>query len=445
MEAQKEKALGLAKELMTFIQEAPSMFHTIEGIKKELAAADFQPLKEGQAWSLTRGGRYYVTRNDSSLIAFTVGEDLEEAHFQLTASHSDSPTFKLKSEALLQGPGPYTRLNVEGYGGMIDASWLDRPLSLAGRVMVDTPEGLTARLVDLDEDLLIIPNAPIHFNRSVNSGYEFNHQRDLIPLYSTTKLDRAAFEERIAEAAGVRADQILSRDLFLVNRQAPALIGPDQALVGSPKLDDLQCAFAALRGFLAGHNPSWINVYACFDNEEVGSNTKQGALSTFLKDSLTRILAALGYPAESYYQAVARSFLVSCDNAHAFHPNRPDFYDEGNRVFLNEGVVIKENASQSYTSDAFSQAVFKKICAKAAVPCQHFANRSDVRGGSTLGNLSNTQVSLHAVDIGLAQLAMHSAYETCGSLDTLYAVQALECFYSTNIQIDGASGARFLD
>ena len=248
----------------------------------------------------------------------------------------------------------------------------------------------------------------------------------------------------IASELGVAKEDILGKDLFLVNRQPGTIWGYGDEFISSPKLDDLQCAFVSLEAFLQAENEKTVNVYCCFDNEEVGSNTKQGAMSTFLQDVLHRIHAGLGKSLEDYYRAVAASFLVSCDNAHAVHPNHPEKTDAVNCAWMNKGIVIKESANQKYTTDAFSRAVFTALCQQADVPVQNFANRSDSAGGSTLGNLSNTQVSVHAVDIGLPQLAMHSCYETAGVKDIDYAIRGLKKFYETNIQIEEAEAVSFL-
>ena len=434
---------SLSRELLDFIRKSSSMFHAVDTIQTAFKEAGFQEVKEGEEWKLELGKTYYLNRNGSSVLAFRLPKVMDVPHFQIAASHTDSPTFKLKSKPILEGPDGYLRLDVEGYGGMIDSTWFDRPLTLAGRCLVETQEGVESRLVYIDKDLLVIPNAPIHFNRQVNKGYEFNHQRDLIPFFSAGACKAEDFYAMLGQSLGVRPDKILATDLFLVNRAQPALLGWKEEMVGSPKLDNLQCAFASMKAFIGAKNPGAINVYASFDNEEVGSLTKQGAMSTFLKDSLRRIILALGLGEADYQMALAKSFLVSCDNAHALHPNRADLYDPINRVYMNKGIVIKENAAQSYTTDAFSQAVFKKICQQAGVPVQNFANRSDLPGGGTLGNISNVQVSLHSVDIGLAQLAMHSAYETGGIKDTAYMIRALEEFYSTVIRIQGAQSASF--
>lgn len=416
------------EELLKFIKDSPSMFHTIETISKELKAAGFQYLPETRGWELKAGGAYYTTRNGSSLIAFKIGEEIKDLHFQITASHSDSPTYKIKHLPELEGAGGSLRLDVEGYGGMIDSSWFDRPLSVAGRVVVQEGNQICSRLINFDRELLLIPNVAIHFNRQINQGYAYNRQVDLCPLFSAGELKKGAFDALVAKELGVKPEQILGKDLYLVNRQDGKLWGAAEEFVSAPKLDDLECAYTSLRGFLEAENKESVNVYCCFDNEEVGSGTKQGALSTFLSDVLHRISDQ-----ERYYQAVAASFLVSCDNAHAVHPNHPEKTDAINCCFLNKGIVIKESANQKYTTDAVGRAVFTAICERAGVPHQTFANRSDSPGGSTLGNLSNTQVSLNAVDIGLAQLAMHSSYETAGSKDVAYGIRALKAFYETNL------------
>lgn len=435
-----------AEELVEFIAACPSMFHTAATACERLEAEGFTRLAEGEAWQLEAGGSYYVERNGSSVIAFMVGASATAAdayHFQIAAAHSDSPTFKLKAIPELDGPGGARRLAVEAYGGMLDYTWFDRPLSLAGRVMVRTEHGVESRLVAPDRDLAIIPSLAIHLDRDQNKAFSPNRARDLFPLISAGELDEGAFEEYIAREAGVDAADILGFDLFLVNRVPGRVWGAANEFVSSAKLDDLMCAFMSLRAFLSAKNDGAVTVWCCFDNEEVGSGTKQGAMSTFLPDVLTRVTSALGLSAEDYRRALAKSMLVSCDNAHAVHPNRPDLYDGTNRCVMNGGIVVKEAANQHYCTDAFSRAVFAGICEKAGVPVQTFANRSDMAGGSTLGNLSNMQASMHAVDVGCAQLAMHSAYETAGARDVTLARQALKAFYEADLRIDGASSARW--
>ena len=423
--------MEILKDLMNFLDSSVTMFHAINECEKVLKDSGYIYLPENEKWNI-RAGKYYTKRNSSSLIAFDIANG--DYHFQISAAHSDSPTFKLKDRPIIES-NSYLKLNVEAYGGMIDATWLDKPLTLAGRVMVDTGCGIETRLLYIDKDLLIIPNVPIHFNREINKGFAFNNQVDMLPVFSAGNLSEADFDKMLAKELGVKPEAILAKDLYLVNRQKATVIGYDNELISSGRLDDLECVYTSLLGFIEANNNNHINVFAVFDNEEVGSVTKQGAMSTFLVSTLNRINKALGKSDEDYYRAIAKSMLISCDNAHAIHPNHPELFDVKNRPVLNKGIAIKESANQKYTTDAFSRAVLKKILDKNNIPYQTFANRSDIIGGSTLGNLSNTAVSMNAVDIGLPQLAMHSAYETAGAKDVEYAIEALRAFFETNIDI----------
>jgi len=423
--------MDILKDLMDFLDSSVTMFHAINECEKVLQRSGFTYLPENEKWNINKG-KYYTKRNSSSLIAFDIAEG--DYHFQISAAHSDSPTFKLKDRPVIEANG-YLKLNVEGYGGMINATWLDKPLTLAGRVMVNTDKGIETRLLHIDRDLLIIPNVPIHFNREINKGFAFNNQVDMLPILSAGNLKEDDFDNMIAKELGIEAEAILAKDLYLVNRQKAAIIGFDNELISSGRLDDLECVYTSLRGFVEAENKNHINVFAVFDNEEVGSVTKQGAMSTFLASTLDRVNTALGKSKEEYYRAIAKSILISCDNAHAVHPNHPELFDVKNRPVLNQGIAIKESANQKYTTDAFSRAILKKILEKKNIPYQTFANRSDIAGGSTLGNLSNTVVSMNAVDIGLPQLAMHSAYETAGAKDVGYAFETLKAFFEANIDI----------
>lgn len=423
--------MEILRDLMNFLDSSVTMFHAISECEKVLQNCGYIYLPENEKWNI-RAGKYYTKRNSSSLIAFDIANG--DYHFQISAAHSDSPTFKLKDRPIIESNG-YLKLNVEAYGGMIDATWLDKPLTLAGRVMVDTKDGIETRLLNIDKDLLIIPNVPIHFNREINKGFAFNNQVDMLPVFSAGNLSEADFYKMLAKELGVKPEAILAKDLYLVNRQKATVIGYDNELISSGRLDDLECVYTSLLGFIEAMNNDHINVFAVFDNEEVGSVTKQGAMSTFLVSTLNRINKALGKSDEDYYRAIAKSMLISCDNAHAIHPNHPELFDVKNRPVLNKGIAIKESANQKYTTDAFSRAVLKKILDNKNIPYQTFANRSDIIGGSTLGNLSNTAVSMNAVDIGLPQLAMHSAYETAGAKDVEYAIEALRAFFETNIDI----------
>lgn len=336
----------------------------------------------------------------------------------------------------MEAEGHFIKLNVEKYGGMIMSPWFDRPLSIAGRLVVEEDGRLVSKLVNIDRDLVMIPNLAIHMNRQVNDVYKYNAQKDTLPIFGSLEA-KGSFMTLMAEAAGVKAEDILGHDLFLYSRDKGTIWGADEAYLSCGRLDDLQCAFSSIKGLLAGGHPSCVSVAAVFDNEEVGSGTKQGADSTFLEDTLRRINRSLGRSEDQYLMALASSFMVSADNAHAVHPNYGEFADPTNRPAMNEGIVIKYNANQKYTTDAVSAAVFRAICKKAGVPCQTFANRSDMAGGSTLGNISNAHVALNTVDIGLPQLAMHSPYETAGVKDTCYLIQAAKTFFNTCLKAEG--------
>ena len=444
MEAIDAHEVQAAQDMLRFIEGCPSMFHTTAAIAARLEAVGFTELPEGAAWEVEPGGSYYVTRNGSSIIAFRVGARAlavrDRFHFQLAASHGDSPTFKIKSAGELAGPAEYRRLNVEAYGGMMDYTWFDRPLGIAGRALVEEDGAVMSHLVHLDRDIAIIPSVAIHLNRDVNGGFAPNRAGDLCPLVSAGVLGEGNLDALVAHAVGAEPEQVLASDLFLVNRQQARVWGAADEFVSSPRIDDLMCAYASLEGFLTAANSACVTVYCCFDNEEVGSNTKQGAMSTFLPDVLARLMAALDMDEGEYRRALSRSMLVSCDNAHALHPNSPSLHDAQNSCVLNGGPVIKEAANQHYCSDAFSRAVFVALCRRADVPFQTFANRSDMAGGSTLGNLSNMQASMHAVDMGCPQLAMHSSYETAGTRDVDLTIRAMQAFFGTDIRIDGARG-----
>ncbi len=418
----------ISEELLAFLNASPSCFHAVKNMADTLESKGFTKLCEEEKWALAPGGSYFVTRNDSSIIAFTIPIGGINS-FRIMASHSDSPTFKVKENPEITIENHYTRLNVERYGGMIYSSWLDRPLSVAGRIIIKDGDKFITKLVNIDRDLLLIPNLAIHMNREVNSGYKYNPQKDLLPLYAASPAE-GSFMELIAEAAGVRAEDILGHDLFLYNRQQGTIWGANNEFISSAKLDDLQCAFASLQGFLQGKKEKHAAIHCVFDNEEVGSETKQGAASTFLKDTLARICEGLSMSHEDYLVAIAKSFLVSADNAHAVHPAHGDKADPTNRPYINKGIVIKYNGDQKYCTDAVSSAIFKDLCKACSVPVQSFANRSDMAGGSTLGNISTSQVALNSVDIGLPQLAMHSPYETGGIKDTADLVQAAAALFA---------------
>ena len=412
------------EKLLDFIEKSPTAFQAVDEMQKRLTENGFEVLSEKEYWKLIPGGKYLVTRNNSALIAFCIPEK-ESRVFHIMASHSDSPSFKIKENPEIKVDNSYVKLNVEKYGGMLMAPWFDRPLSVAGRVIIRRNGGLKEKLINIKRDLVMIPNLAIHMNREANNGVSYNPQKDLQPLFAVGNTDRTLLEI-IAEQTGVKKEDIISHDLFLYNRMPGTIWGADKEFVSSARLDDLQCAFASMEGLLRAQNHESIAVHCVMDNEEVGSGTKQGAASTFLKDTLLRINMGLGRTYEEYLMTLAGSFMVSAHNAHALHPNYTDKTHATKHPVLNKGIVIKFNANQKYCTDAVSAAIFKELCTKAGVPYQTFVNRSDIAGGSTLGNISNTQVPMKTVDIGLPQLAMNSPYETAGVMDTEYQVRAAE-------------------
>lgn len=416
----------ISRDLIHFIAKSPSTFHAVRGIKAALLYAGFTEIREEDTWQIEKGGKYVVTRNGSAFMAFTVPQEGAEA-FHITASHCDSPTFKIKENPEI-ADGPYVKLNVEGYGGMIMSTWLDRPLSVAGRLLVTENGHLAEKLVAIDGTMLVIPSVAIHMDRSVNQHKEWKVQKDMLPLYGMTGA-KTPFMDVIAAAAKVKAEDILAHDLILYSRVPGTIWGEEREFISSPKLDDLQCAFACFRGFTQGEKEKYISVYALFDNEEVGSATSQGAGSTFLANTLERLARSLGYSYDETMAMIARSFMISADNAHSVHPNHPEYADPVNRPVINGGIVIKYSAAQKYATNAFSAAYFKKLCKDHDIPTQAFTNHSDNPGGSTLGNISNTVIAMPTVDIGLPQLAMHSSYETAGVKDTAYLVDAVTKFY----------------
>ena len=422
--------------LFDYIAASPTAYHAVSHTADILKTAGYTELHEHQEWQLKAGKGYFVTRGGSSLIAFRAPMGKDFAGFMMTAAHGDSPCFKVKENAEMSD-GHHLKLSVEKYGGMLCSSWTDRPLSVAGRVLIRSDKGIATRLVDLGKPCAVIPNVAIHMNRSANDGMSYNPAVDMIPLCGEAS-DAGMLKKRVAEVIGVSEEDILTTDLFLYNPQA----GVEwSGYISAPRLDDLQCAFASLTAFLeAGRReaqPDTVPVFCLFDNEEVGSQTKQGAASTFLYDTLSRVMDSCGFTRDELTRKLASSFLVSCDNAHGVHPNHPEYQDKNHAVYMNGGVVVKYNANQRYTTDGVSAALFGLICERAGVPVQRYANRADMPGGSTLGNIANTQVSLNTVDIGLAQLAMHSAFETAGARDTELMVKALTAFFLSCITAEG--------
>ena len=419
----------VTRRLLDFLDASPSCYHAVDNLARRLEAEGYERLREAEPWTLRTGGKYYVVRGDSSLAAFRVPGGVP-AGFMLAAAHSDSPTYKVREEAEVLSAGNCVRLAVEPYGGMIARSWLDRPLSVAGRLVVRREGGIATQLVNVDRDLLVIPSVAIHLDREVNQGTALKANTDLLPLLGCGT-ERGRFRALLAEAAGVPEEDILSTELFLYPRAAAVLLGAEGEFVASPRLDDLQCVFGCLEGFLAAKEGGSVPVLCVFNNEEVGSGTRQGADSTFLTDVLERISTALG---RDWRLMAVNSFLVSADNAHAVHPAHPELSDGAERPVLNGGVVLKYNAGQKYTTDAVSGAVFREVCRAVDVPVQRYSNRADLPGGSTLGNISSAHLSIPSVDIGLPQLAMHAAYEVAGSRDTALLVRAMAEYFSRSFR-----------
>ena len=419
----------VTRRLLDFLDASPSCYHAVDNLARRLEAEGYERLREAEPWTLCAGGKYYVVRGDSSLAAFRVPGGVP-AGFMLAAAHSDSPTYKVREEAEVLSAGNCVRLAVEPYGGMIARSWLDRPLSVAGRLVVRREGGIATQLVNVDRDLLVIPSVAIHLDREVNQGTALKANTDLLPLLGCGT-ERGRFRALLAEAAGVPEEDILSTELFLYPRAAAVLLGAEGEFVASPRLDDLQCVFGCLEGFLAAKEGGSVPVLCVFNNEEVGSGTRQGADSTFLTDVLERISTALG---RDWRLMAVNSFLVSADNAHAVHPAHPELSDGAERPVLNGGVVLKYNAGQKYTTDAVSGAVFREVCRAVDVPVQRYSNRADLPGGSTLGNISSAHLSIPSVDIGLPQLAMHAAYEVAGSRDTALLARAMAEYFSRSFR-----------
>ena len=426
-----------AEKMVEFLNKCHSAFHATAQIEAELRDAGFIRLKENDNWKLESNRYYYVTRNDSSIIAFKIPEMLQVRSLNIVASHSDSPCLKIKPVPYLDSPD-YGRLNAEVYGGAILATWLDRPLSIAGRAIVKEDGRLVSKLVDFDENLAMIPNVAIHQNREINNGYKWNPAVDLVPMVSTEN-DHEFLVRKIADYLGVMPADVCSYDMYLYNRDEGYVWGEEGEFVSSPRLDDLECAYTSLQAFKHSYSEHSVNIMAVFDNEEVGSMSRQGMASTFLEDTITRIFASFFFNQADIKSVLANSFMISADNAHAVHPNHPELYDSTNRVKLNNGVVIKFNAAQSYVTDGLSQAILQQLCEKGEAKYQFYANRSDLRGGGTQAAIANVHVSLLAADIGLAQLAMHSSFETAGSKDVDEMIKLLTAFYNSTVTIDGSA------
>ena len=415
------------KALQNFLDKSHSSYHAAANLAALLTEAGYTRLSEKESWDLVPGGKYFLVRGGTAVMAFRIPEG-EVTGFMMSASHSDRPTFKVKENA--ETVGAYTKLLVERYGGMLISTWLDRPLSIAGRAVVETENGVEIKLVDIDRDLLMIPNVAIHMNRQANDGYKWNPAVDTLPLLGG-KDAKGKFAALLEEAAG---GKVLGHDLYLYLRQKSSIWGANEEYISSAALDDLECAWACTQGFLNAPETSAIPVLCVFDNEEVGSSSAAGAAGDLLESVLVRICEAREL---DIFTLLANSFMVSADNGHALHPNHPELADAANAPVLGGGVVLKFNASQRYCTDGFSVAVFRRICGKAQVPTQTYCNRADIAGGSTLGNISLHHVSVPTIDIGVAQLAMHSSYETGSVADAIHLKNALTAFYGAALDTRG--------
>lgn len=424
-----QKYIESTLELMDFIQDSPSCFHVVENARTMLENAGAVCLDEKKTYSLEAGSSYFVTRNGSAIIAFRLPQT-EAGGYSIVSAHTDSPSFKLKENPELSNGGTYTTLNVEGYGGMLMAPWFDRPLSIAGRAFVKAKDGsVQQRLVNFDKDLCQIVNLCIHQNRDVNKSHEYKIQKELLPIIGLGEMSK--IKEMVADILDIDVLSVLDTELFLYNRMHGSIWGVGDEFFSAPKIDDLQCAFSALKAFVTAEDScsSKIQMVALFDNEETGSMSRQGADSDFLRQTIHRIGCAMGWDYDKRCALQASSFMLSADNGHSFHPNYPEKCDPTNKPLINGGVMIKYAANQKYTTDAFSASVLKSILTDAGIPFQVFFNNSDVTGGSTLGNISTSQFSIPTVDIGAAQLAMHSPYETAGTQDTLNLTEGMRAFY----------------
>lgn len=417
--------------LLNFIENAKTPFHGVYVISHILEKNGYMRLFEVSNFKIEAGGKYYVIRNDASIIAFQLPQHLTDNYFKIVASHLDSPTFKIKPNGILKNKN-YQLLNTEVYGGPIYSTWFDRPLGIGGRIIINENNKLVSKIIDIDKKV-IIPNIAIHLNREVNRGVELNPQSDTLPLFSSADSSKG-LDDLTSEALSIKKEQILGSDLFLYCQDKGMTVGINDEYFTSPRIDNLECAYGTLIAFINSKaTDASINVYASFNHEEVGSSSNHGANSTFLIDVISQIIANCE---TNYYQALAKSIFISADNAHAIHPAAESKADPTNYVEMNKGIVIKNSANLSYTTDAISTSIIKKIWQDAKIPYQEYTNRSNLRGGSTLGCISLGHLSINSVDIGLAQLAMHSANETAGCLDLDYLIKGIKAIYQTKLSYD---------
>lgn len=430
-----KKEQVFAKELIDFIYSSPSNFHVVESIKEKLNKKGFRELNIRERWNIEKGGKYYIVKNGTAIISLVIGHgEIEEEGFRLIGAHTDSPTFRIKPSPEITVESNYLKLNVETYGGPILSTWLDRPLGIAGKVTLRSENPLypKTKLLNINRPVLIIPNLAIHMNRKVNEGVELNKQKDMLPLMALINEEFSKNNyliKLIGQELKVEADEIMDFDLFLYEFEKGSIVGLNNEFISCGRLDDLAMVHAGIEALLESDSSKSTNVMVCFDNEEVGSSTKQGADSPMLKTVLERVVYGLGKDKEDFFRALYSSFIISADMAHALHPNHTDVHDPTNKPIINKGPVIKINANQAYTTDSNSSAVYEMLCEKAQVPVQKFVNRSDLRGGSTIGPISSTHIDIPSVDIGNPMLSMHSIRELGGVLDHYYIKKSFDEFY----------------
>ena len=425
-----------ALELIDFIYESPSAYHGVKKVRELLDANGFTEVLECEKWNLQKDGKYYTIKNDSALIAFVVGNgEIVEDGFRLIGAHTDTPGFRIKPNPEMTTEGKYLKLNTEGYGGPILSTWYDRPLSIAGKVTVRGASALKpeVKLININKPLLIIPSLAIHMNRQVNEGYAINKQKDTLPLLGliNEKFEKDGYLLKlIGEELNVKAEEILGFDLALYEYEKGCLIGMNEELISSSRLDDMWMVYAGVKALVNSKSNAATKVMVCIDNEEIGNLTAQGASSNLLLNTLERITLALGKDKEDFYRSLSNSIMISADLAHAVHPNLPEKHDLTNKPVLEGGPVLKIAASGSYSTDSFNGAVFTEVCQKAGVPFQKFVNRSDVKGGTTIGPVTAASLTIPVIDMGAPLIGMHSIRELASVKDNFYTIKAFTEFYN---------------
>ncbi len=426
----------LALDLIDFLYKSPTAYHSVKTIKERLDLNGFSEVKESEKWNLQKEGKYYVIKNDSALIAFTIGNgDVEEDGFKLIGAHTDSPGFRIKANPEMVSEGKYIKLNTEVYGGPILYTWFDRPLGIAGKVTLkgNSPLKPEVKLVNINKPLLIIPSVAIHMNRSVNEGFNINKQKDTLPLLSliNDKFEKDGYLVKIlAEELNVETKDILGFDLGLYEVEKGAIIGINEEFISAGRLDDMWMVYAGVQALIESKANKSTKVMVCMDNEEIGSLTPQGANSALLLNILERITLALGKDREGLYRALSNSLMISADLAHAVHPNAEEKHDPTNRPVLGNGPVLKTAASGSYSTDSYNAAIFEGLCKEAGVPYQKFFNRSDVRGGTTIGPITSSLLTIPVMDMGAPLLSMHSIRELATVKDNMYSIKLFTEFYN---------------